>query len=125
LKKFKFGGTASGAASNPLVIDDDNDDDNESIATADEDRTLLLDEPEELPPTPPESAVLVVTPPKTDFVPGSLDFDTLPIMPVSHVQIFEFLMFSILRCSARFTGVLSSQMDILLLKTRPPLQSAC
>lgn len=70
-KKLKLSG--GGAASDPVVIADE--DDNGSIATDDEDRDLLVDEPGELP--------------QTDFVPGSLKFDTLPIMPVSKEQVQE------------------------------------
>jgi ubiquitin-conjugating enzyme E2 Q len=77
LKKLKlFGG-----ASNPVVI---NDEDDESVATDNEDRDLLLDEPAspQLKPKKLPVAVKVSKPPPTDFVPGALNFGSLPIMPL-------------------------------------------
>ncbi|KAF2215987.1 hypothetical protein CERZMDRAFT_34504 [Cercospora zeae-maydis SCOH1-5] len=76
----------SGNAADPIVVDDD--DDAQSIVTDVDDRELLESEPEEPEESPAPClnghsfAKKVVSPPKTDFVPGSLDFDTLPIMPL-------------------------------------------
>ncbi|KAM3425033.1 hypothetical protein BST61_g7002 [Cercospora zeina] len=82
-KKVKtFAQKYSGNAADPLVVDDD--DDAQSIVTDVDDRKLLENEPEES-PTPRldghSFSKQAVSPPKTDFVPGSLDFETLPIMP--------------------------------------------
>ncbi|SMQ45140.1 unnamed protein product [Zymoseptoria tritici ST99CH_1A5] len=77
LKKLKlFGG-----ASHPIVI---NDEDSGSEATDTEDRKLLLDEPPSPVAAPKKLPVVVKVnrSPPTDFVPGSLDFSTLPIMPL-------------------------------------------
>ncbi|KAF7190440.1 Ubiquitin-conjugating enzyme E2 Q2 [Pseudocercospora fuligena] len=84
-KKLKLFGSAT--ASNPIVLDDDSDD--ASVATDTEDREILLDEPEAVEP-PPVVDVLKKSAGKaaakdtlqTDFVPGSLDFTELPLMPV-------------------------------------------
>ncbi|KXT00322.1 hypothetical protein AC578_6467 [Pseudocercospora eumusae] len=84
-KKMKLSGPAT--ASNPIVIDDDSDD--ASVATDAEDREMLVDEAELVEPpavfdVAKKSAGKAV--PKnalqTDFVPGSLDFASLPLMPV-------------------------------------------
>jgi ubiquitin-conjugating enzyme E2 Q len=75
LKKLKL----LGGFRNPVVI---NDEDNESVVTDAEDRELLLDEPPE-PVTKKQPTVAdIKKPPPTDFVPGSLKFKTLPIMPL-------------------------------------------
>lgn len=85
-KKLKlFGGQ-----SNPVVLDDDDDDGNDdgaSVATDMEDRNILLDEPVESPlalvthNTPVDKKKLRQGP-TTDFIPGTLDFSQLPMMPV-------------------------------------------
>ncbi|KXT10207.1 hypothetical protein AC579_444 [Pseudocercospora musae] len=84
-KKMKLFGSAT--ASNPIVIDDDSD--GASVATDPEDRVILLDEPEVVEPRPvvdvaTKSAGEAVAKNglQTDFVPGSLDFASLPLMPV-------------------------------------------
>lgn len=69
-KKLKlFGG-----ASNPIPLDND---DTASVATDTDDLEILFDEPE---PEPAKEKKREG--PKTDFVAGSLDFSSLPIMPL-------------------------------------------
>ncbi|CAK1357178.1 unnamed protein product [Cercospora beticola] len=84
IKSFAFAKQKySGKAADPVVIDED--DDVQSIMTDIEDRDLLKDELEESQAPRVNGNSLskqVVSPPKTDFVPGSLDFGTLPIMPM-------------------------------------------
>ncbi|KAK4504097.1 hypothetical protein PRZ48_005012 [Zasmidium cellare] len=78
-KKMKlFGGK-----SNPIPLDDD-DDDAASVATQPEDLEILADEPPEPAPEPAQSTAVVKKRegPKTDFITGSLDFKSLPIMPL-------------------------------------------
>ncbi|EME83612.1 uncharacterized protein MYCFIDRAFT_164748 [Pseudocercospora fijiensis CIRAD86] len=84
-KKMKLFGSAT--AINPIVIDDDSD--GASVATDTEDREILLDEPEVV--EPPQVAnvdkksagkAIVKNALQTDFVPGSLDFKDLPLMPL-------------------------------------------
>ncbi|KAK5730976.1 hypothetical protein LTR15_000914 [Elasticomyces elasticus] len=74
----------SGGFNNPIAVDDGGD--SESDATDAEDLDILFEEDE---PTPAPTTIatptqVVATRPKgtaTDFLPGTLDFSTLPIMP--------------------------------------------
>jgi ubiquitin-conjugating enzyme E2 Q len=82
LKKLKL----LGGQSNPVVLDDDED--GASVATDLEDLDILFDEQMESAPITPDPIQNVPTDlrkkaePNTDFVPGSLDFSKLPVMPV-------------------------------------------
>ncbi|KAK4627162.1 Ubiquitin-conjugating enzyme E2 Q2 [Fulvia fulva] len=75
------------AANDPIVLDDD-DDDTVSVATDVADLEILFDEPPEPIVAPPsknqKSAAEKIADqgPKTDFVPGSLNFSKLPLMPL-------------------------------------------
>ena len=87
MSMFSGSGAGAGAASNPVVIDDDDEDDRDSVVTDDEDCTLLIDDPEPASfSDSPMSTTLSKAParpqPWTDFIPSSLNFDTLPIMPL-------------------------------------------
>lgn len=75
-KKLKlFGGR-----SNPIPLDED---DADSVATDTEDLEILFDEPPEAAATKPEPPKEKKREgPKTDFIPGKLDFSSLPIMPL-------------------------------------------
>lgn len=76
-KKLKL----MGGQYNPVVLDDEDDD--ASVATEAEDLEVLLDEPE-VPIVAPTQALTEKKKkdPTTDFVPGTLDFAKLPVMPV-------------------------------------------
>ncbi|EME46140.1 hypothetical protein DOTSEDRAFT_78519 [Dothistroma septosporum NZE10] len=81
-KKAKLFG---GKASDPIVLDDD-DDDAASVATDDADVEILFDEPPEPAPAPKTQKAAAekkaALGPNTDFVPGSLEFSKLPLMPL-------------------------------------------
>ena len=83
LKKLKaLGGKALGGFSDPIPIDDDSD--FASDATDDIDNEVIFgDDPEPEPEPEPEPVVTRPAKPKgpaTDFIPGSLDYDKLPLM---------------------------------------------
>ncbi|KAK5175425.1 uncharacterized protein LTR77_000564 [Saxophila tyrrhenica] len=78
LKKLKALG---GYRDQPIPIDDD--DDTDSIMTTASDTGALFGE-DPLPPTepsPPPTPAKLLGPP-TDYIPGQLDFSTLPLMPL-------------------------------------------
>ncbi|KAK3699289.1 hypothetical protein LTR37_016532 [Vermiconidia calcicola] len=80
LKRLKALG---GFASNPIKIDDDDDDDAGSIATDAADDEVVFGTDPEPEPEPVETIVPVkFRGPTTDFVPGTLDFSKLHLMPL-------------------------------------------
>lgn len=77
-----------GNAGDPIVIDGDDDDDAESVDTEPDDLTILFEEEPEPEPVDKELPMISKAAskrpagPTTDFMPGTLDFATLPMMPM-------------------------------------------
>lgn len=79
LKRLKL----TGGRSNPVVIEDDGD--GASVVTDEGDLEILFDEPAESAPIilkVPDESKKAKSGPHTDFIPGTLDFSKLPLMPV-------------------------------------------
>ncbi|OQO06659.1 hypothetical protein B0A48_08446 [Cryoendolithus antarcticus] len=73
-----------GDLGDPIMLDGIADDDSASVATDDEDLAILCDEPDDPAPAPVGKTVVVTKPcsaSATDFVPGVLDFASLPMLP--------------------------------------------
>ncbi|KAK6429644.1 hypothetical protein LTR95_014209 [Oleoguttula sp. CCFEE 5521] len=74
-----------GDLGDPILLDGIAEDDSASVATDEEDLAILCDEPDEPAPALVSEAVIISKPSPasaTDYVPGVLDFATLPMLPV-------------------------------------------